>query len=63
MNILRKITLACCAITLFTCTIMAQRPTDFTKAAESTINGVVSIKCYATPRGYGYGNYDFISRN
>lgn len=25
---------------------------DFTKAAESTINGVVSIKSYATPRGY-----------
>lgn len=30
-------------------------PTDFTHAAESTINGVVSIKSYATPRG-GYGN-------
>lgn len=31
--------------------------TDFTKAAESTINGVVSIKCYVTPRGYsGRGN-------
>ena len=28
-------------------------PTDFTHAAESTINGVVSIKSYATPRGYG----------
>ena len=27
-------------------------PTDFTHAAESTINGVVSIKSYATPRGY-----------
>ncbi len=27
--------------------------TDFTKAAENTINGVVSIKSYATPRGYG----------
>lgn len=26
-------------------------PTDFTHAAESTINGVVSIKSYATPRG------------
>lgn len=25
--------------------------TDFTEAAESTINGVVSIKSYATPRG------------
>lgn len=25
---------------------------DFTRAAESTINGVVSIKSYATPRGY-----------
>ncbi len=32
-------------------------PTDFTHAAESTINGVVSIKSYATPRGYNaYGN-------
>lgn len=30
--------------------------TDFTHAAESTINGVVSIKSYATPRGYGYGS-------
>lgn len=29
-------------------------PTDFTHAAESTINGVVSIKSYATPKGY-YG--------
>lgn len=27
-------------------------PTDFTHAAESTINGVVSIKSYASPRGY-----------
>lgn len=38
---------------------VSQRPmpdTDFTKAAESTINGVVSIKSYATPRGYGYGS-------
>ncbi len=26
--------------------------TDFSRAAESTINGVVSIKSYATPRGY-----------
>lgn len=36
----------------------SQRPTpdtDFTHAAESTINGVVSIKSYATPRGYNYG--------
>lgn len=31
-------------------------PTDFTHAAESTINGVVSIKSYATPRGYNYRN-------
>ena len=28
-------------------------PSDFTHAAESTINGVVSIKSYATPRSYG----------
>lgn len=27
-------------------------PSDFTTAAESTINGVVSIKSYVTPRGY-----------
>lgn len=27
--------------------------TDFTKAAESTVNGVVSIKSYAAPRSYG----------
>lgn len=31
-------------------------PSDFTTAAESTINGVVSIKSYATPRGYSRGN-------
>jgi len=31
-------------------------PSDFTTAAESTINGVVSIKSYATPRGYQQGN-------
>lgn len=30
-------------------------PSDFTHAAESTINGVVSIKSYATPRGYSGG--------
>ena len=36
-------------------TRVAQLPanhSDFTTAAESTINGVVSIKSYATPRGY-----------
>lgn len=35
--------------------------TDFTKAAESTVNGVVSIKSFATPRGgfsNRYGGYD-----
>lgn len=31
--------------------------TDFTQAAESTINGVVSIKSFATPRGYSNGGY------
>ena len=39
---------------------VAQSPvtnTDFTKAAESTINGVVSIKSFATPRQQrGYSN-------
>lgn len=29
---------------------------DFTAAAESTINGVVSIKSYATQRSYNYGS-------
>ena len=35
--------------------------TDFTKAAESTINSVVSIKSYATPRQQQYyqGGDDF----
>lgn len=34
--------------------------TDFTSAAESTVNGVVSIKSYATPRGRAgmQGGYD-----
>lgn len=34
-------------------------PTDFTHAAESTINGVVSIKSYVTPRGYNMGGQQF----
>ena len=55
MNVLGKITLACLTLSFAACTMVAQQPTDFTKAAESTINGVVSIKCYATPRSYGYG--------
>lgn len=59
MNILGKITMACCSLAIIACTATAQ-PTDFTKAAESTINGVVSIKSYATPRGYGYNN-DFFN--
>lgn len=29
---------------------------DFINAAESTVNGVVSVKSYATPRGGSYGN-------
>ena len=51
--------MACCSLAIIACTATAQ-PTDFTKAAESTINGVVSIKSYATPRGYGYNN-DFFN--
>lgn len=45
---------------------VSQRPgsnTDFTKVAESSINGVVSIKSFATPRqqrSYGGGN-DFFN--
>lgn len=38
---------------LFTVAKSVTPPTDFTHAAESTINGVVSIKSYATPRGNG----------
>ena len=38
---------------LYTVSNTVTPPTDFTHAAESTINGVVSIKSYATPRGYG----------
>lgn len=56
MNLIGKITMACFSLTLVACTLSAQ-PVDFTKAAESTINGVVSIKSYATP-SYGYGSYD-----
>ena len=40
---------------LYTASHSATPPTDFTHAAESTINGVVSIKSYATPKGYGNG--------
>ena len=59
MNVLGKITMTCCALSMVACSLSAQ-PTDFTKAAESTINGVVSVKSYATPRGYGYGD-DFFN--
>ncbi|MDE6642679.1 MAG: Do family serine endopeptidase [Muribaculaceae bacterium] len=39
---------------------MPEEPTDFVNAAESTVNGVVSIKSYATPRGYSQnGNEAF----
>lgn len=31
---------------------MPDEPSDFVNASESTVNGVVSIKSYATPRGY-----------
>lgn len=43
---------------LFTASHSVTPPTDFTSAAESTVNGVVSIKSYATPRGNNgsYGN-------
>ena len=40
---------------LFTVGNSVTPPTDFTHAAESTINGVVSIKSYVTPRGYNMG--------
>jgi len=40
---------------LYTVSNTLTPPTDFTRAAESTVNGVVSIKSYATPRG-GYAN-------
>lgn len=41
---------------LFTVSQRNVTNTDFTQAAESTINGVVSIKSFVTPRNYGYGN-------
>ncbi|MDE5650614.1 MAG: Do family serine endopeptidase [Duncaniella sp.] len=41
---------------LFTVSQTPSQTTDFTTAAESTINGVVSIKSYATPRGYSQGS-------
>lgn len=42
----------------FTVSQTPAQSTDFTTAAESTINGVVSIKSYATPRGYSNGGGD-----
>lgn len=39
---------------LFTVSNASTPPTDFTHAAESTINGVVSIKSYATPSSRSY---------
>ncbi len=44
---------------LFTVGNSVTPPTDFTHAAESTINGVVSIKSYVTPRGYNMGGQQF----
>lgn len=41
---------------LYTVGLSPATTTDFTQAAESTINGVVSIKSYATPHGYSGGN-------
>ena len=35
---------------LFTVSKRTTTPTDFTYAAENTVNGVVSIKSFATPR-------------
>lgn len=58
MNIIGKYVLAICTFIAVNGSILAQ-PADFTKAAENTINGVVSIKCYATPRSYGYGTDPF----
>jgi Do/DeqQ family serine protease len=40
---------------LFTVSNRVTPPTDFTQAAESTVNGVVSIKSYATVSGYNGG--------
>lgn len=40
---------------LYTVANSVTPPTDFTHAAESTINGVVSIKSYVTSRGYRNG--------
>lgn len=45
---------------LFTVSKHTTTPTDFTYAAENTINGVVSIKSFATPRSnYSNGNNAF----
>lgn len=46
---------------LFTVSKRTTTPTDFTYAAENTINGVVSIKSYATPRNNYYGGNDAFS--
>ncbi len=45
----------------FTVAAPSTAPTDFTYAAEQTINGVVSIKSFATPRSYRYGGSDAFS--
>lgn len=46
---------------LFTVSNRTVTPTDFTYAAEQTINGVVSIKSYATPRTSRYSSNDAFS--
>jgi Do/DeqQ family serine protease len=46
---------------LYTVSNAATPPTDFTHAAESTINGVVSIKSYATARNYGNSGNGYYS--
>lgn len=46
---------------LFTVSKRTTTPTDFTYAAENTVNGVVSIKSFATPRSSYRGGSDAFS--
>lgn len=46
---------------LFTVSKRTTTPTDFTYAAENTVNGVVSIKSFATPRSSYRGGSDTFS--
>lgn len=55
------VAIALCAVSMVSSRSSSSAPAsqeEFITAAESAINGVVSVKCYATPSGRQYYDYD-----